>query len=150
LYGGLFENAEFEGIERVLVSSTTGWAEAGKALAATVAQAVREGVQYLQGNVVSLALDEATRDCFGVNTAAKETVTGSRVILCTGAGTAKLLADSAPGCKELHAGKRFIAAGMCTALMTPEPEACAKYKDVPIVIHERIHHEGRGEFAIPS
>jgi sarcosine oxidase / L-pipecolate oxidase len=146
LMGGLFRDAEFEGIEKILVSKTTGWAEAGKALKATIEQAVSEGVSYLQGSVTSLAFDESSGDCVGVKTAAEETIRADKVIMCTGAGTGRLLADSAPKRKELHAGGRFIAAGMCTALMTPEPEACRRFKDVPIVLHERLNYEGRGQY----
>ena len=150
LYGGMFKHAEFEGINRVLVSSTAGWAEAGKALAATIDQAVKEGVRYVQGNVRSLAFDEASCTCVGVKTAAEETIKASKVILCTGAGTARLLADSAPKWTELHAGKRWVASGMCTALMMPEPKACARFKDVPITLHERVNYEGRGGFIPPT
>jgi sarcosine oxidase / L-pipecolate oxidase len=149
IYDGLFDQAEYEGIDQVLVSTGTGWAEATKALTAVLQAATKAGAIHVNGNITSLVFNDAG-DCTGVRTAAGETLTASKIILSTGAGTAKLLADSAPHWKDLHAGERFIAAAMCTALMTPEADACAHFKDVPIVLHERLHYPGRGGFIPPT
>lgn len=143
IYNGMFDKAEFTGVDQVLVSPKTGWAEAAKALTKVIQVAVDKGVQYVSADVTSLIFDEFGA-CTGVRTAGGVVLKASKVILCTGAGTAKLLADSAPARSDLHAGDRFVAAGMCTALMTPEPEACKHFADAPIVLHERLYHEGRG------
>jgi len=143
IYGGMFDRTEFTGVDRVLVSPRTGWAEASKALVKVIQAAVGKGVTYINASVTSL-LFNGTGECVGVHTAGEDNLMASKIVLCTGAYTAKLLADSAPDREDLHAGDRFIAAGMCTALMTPEPDACKHFKDVPIVLHGRINHEGRG------
>lgn len=148
LYGGLLDQADFTGVDRILVGPNTGWAEAANALRAVIQKAVDEGVKYVNATVKSLVFNDAG-GCVGIRTGAEEVITGSKIILCTGATTAKLLADSAPDRDDLQAGDRFTAAGMCTALMTPGPEACKRFKGLPTISHERVHHEGRGGFIPP-
>jgi len=87
--------------------------------------------------------------CGGVRTAAEETITALRGILCIGAYMTKFLADSAPNYERLHVGGCCVAVEMCTALIVPKLEVCERSKDVPIVLHERLSHEGRG-LSLPS
>jgi glycine/D-amino acid oxidase-like deaminating enzyme len=119
LYGGLFAAANYTGIKEVLVNRRSGWAEAKEVLARTIEEAVRLGVRYVAGEVTALRFEGGNSggtQCIGVSTADGSKIDAGKVILCTGAYTPKLLVDSAPGMKELHAGGRILACAVTEAV----------------------------------
>ncbi|OLN86842.1 L-pipecolate oxidase 6 [Colletotrichum chlorophyti] len=116
-YGGIFKNGDYAGVKEVFVNKNSGWAEAKEALQSTIEEAVRLGVKYVEAEVAKIEFD-AQGATTGVLTTAGESINASHVVLSTGAYTAKLLADSAPHRKELHAGDRFVA-GAVTEGFTP-------------------------------
>lgn len=134
LYGGMFEDADFTGVKQVLVNKTSGWAEAKEALRNTIEAAVELGVKYVTDEVKAIELDGSR--CCGVKTVNGESITADRVILCTGAFTPKLLIDSAPEWKELHAGGRMIAAAVTEAIQPLAPEQRPILSTMPVGIND--------------
>ncbi|SPO00269.1 probable FAD-dependent oxidoreductase [Cephalotrichum gorgonifer] len=133
LYGGIFEDADFTGAEHVLVNKAGGWAAAGDCLRAVTRRAVELGVKYVVADVASLQID-ASGACAGIKTVGGGSLTASKVILCTGAYTTKLLELSAAstGNTDLRAGDRILAAGITTGL-APLSEVQAKpYEKMPV------------------
>jgi sarcosine oxidase/L-pipecolate oxidase len=140
-FGGMFEDADYTGVSEILINNSSGHAEAKEALGATIQAALNAGVQYLEADVQSLVMD-GEGACKGVNTAAGETLTATHIILCTGAGTAKLLADTTPYREELQVGGRMIAAAICTGLAKLDTETALKYVEGPVCCQDVL--SGRG------
>ncbi|KAF7510856.1 hypothetical protein GJ744_005956 [Endocarpon pusillum] len=133
MYGGLFDDADYTGVEEVLVNRTSGWAAAGDCLAAITRTAVELGVKYVTGEIAGLRFDDRGR-CCGVKTATGETWTASHVILCTGAFTPKLLELSAEssGLTDLRAGSRILAGGITTALTQLDDDSYERFAAMPV------------------
>lgn len=138
LFGSLFEDADFTGVEEVLVNRTSGWAEAKEALQNTIETAVGLGVKYITAEIVSVEFDRASGrqdQCCGVKTATGEVIIADRVILCTGAFTPKLLMNSGPEWPELHASDRIIAAAVTEAISPLSTEESVKLQAMPVGIN---------------
>lgn len=133
LYGGLFEDADYSGATEVLINKTSGWAAAGDCLRAVTRRAIELGVRYVTADVATLQFDEAGA-CRGVKTAAGDVLTASRVVLCTGAFTSKLLEYSAAesGKADLRAGSRIVAGGITTGMVRLDEEEHAKVAKMPV------------------
>lgn len=133
LYDGLFEDADYTGAEAVIVNKAGGWGAAGDCLRAVTAEAVDLGVKYVTAEVDSLRFD-AHGSCTGLNTVSGRTLTASKVILCTGAYTTKLLELSAAktGNPALRSGDRILAAGITAGLATLDDTAAKRYTDMPV------------------
>ena len=137
LHGGLFDDADYSGIKEVLINENSGWAEAKEALQNVIEAAVKLGVKYVEAEVATLKFENGTEGaCKGVVTRAGDVLEADRVILCTGAYTARLLADSAPERASLQVGDRFIAAGVTEAIAPLSDEQLEKFKDMPVAINE--------------
>lgn len=147
LYGGLFEEADYTGVKEVLVNNTSGWAEAKEALQNTIKTAVNLGVKYVTAQVTAVKFDDihGRRRCCGIKTANGETFTAERVILCTGAFTPKLLVDSDPGWKDLHAGERIIAAAVTEAIAPLTPQQRSILDTMPVGINDNPVERGLNE-----
>ncbi len=142
-YDGLFEAGDYEGVREVLVNKTSGVADAKDVLTRVIEEAVGLGVTYVEAEVVALEFAEGERGgCMGVRTKSGQTITADKIILSTGAFTAKLLADSAPERTELHAGTRIMAAAVAEAVAPLTDEQFRKYKDMPVAINH--NPPGRG------
>ncbi|KAG6001105.1 hypothetical protein E4U21_004678 [Claviceps maximensis] len=135
MFGGLFDESDYTHVEQVLVNKTSGWVAAGDCLQAMTRVAVDLGVKYVVGEVDTLLFDEH-RTCVGISTTRGELLQGSRVILCTGAFTPKLLELSAAhsGMSDLRAGSRIMAGGITTGMMKLDEEAFARFADMPVGI----------------
>ncbi|KAH0841542.1 sarcosine oxidase [Fonsecaea pedrosoi] len=133
LYGGLFEDADYNGVQEVLVNKTSGWAAAGDALRAVTRKAIELGVKYVTAEVTSLQLDNGGR-CRGVKTARGQTLTASHVIICTGAYTPKLLELSAAdtGLKDLRTEGRIVAGGITTGMTKLDDQSYKRFADMPV------------------
>ncbi|KAI2628453.1 sarcosine oxidase [Hypoxylon sp. NC1633] len=125
-----------DGAETCVFSPDEGWAEAEGALAAVVREAVESGVKYEVGQAARLrfGMDGA---CIGVETVDERTFEAQRVVLCTGAYTPWLLAESAPGRLEMHAGERMVAAAvlMCLFKVPPGAEGLDKFDGAPVMVY---------------
>ena len=132
LYGGLFEDADYEGVKEVLVNRTSGWAAAGDCLGAVTRECLRLGVRYVVGEVETLDFEGG--ECVGVRTEDGGVVRADRVVVCTGAYTSKLLEVSAQrsGVKDLPAGERILAGGITTGMVKLDDESYQRFKDMPV------------------
>ena len=114
-YSGMFDDADYTNVSEVLVNENCGWAEAKEVLENLIQTAVDAGVKYIVADVASLHII-GNGTCAGVKTTTGDIYGAAHTILCTGAGTAKLLADTAPDWEELQVGERLVAAAICTGL----------------------------------
>jgi sarcosine oxidase/L-pipecolate oxidase len=114
MYGGMFQDTDLRGVEEIYINPLSGWAEATLAVRKVIETAIELGVKYIEADIESLVFNEQN-SCTGVRTTTGELLSATHIILSTGAGTAKLLADSAPSQPELQAGNRITASGVATA-----------------------------------
>ncbi|KAH8590091.1 sarcosine oxidase-like protein [Bisporella sp. PMI_857] len=151
-YDGLFADTQYAGVgaKDIFFNPISGWAEARLAVRAVIEEALKNGVKYVSGHVESLVFNN-DGSCSGVKLrdAAKENILqADNVILCTGAGTAKLLADSAPTRRELQAEDRITAAAVVVGFFQLTPEKMQRFKDVPVFVH--AIGDVRGEILPPT
>jgi len=134
-FGGIFHDTDLHSVKEIFFNPLSGWAEATSALTRVIEVAVERGVRYVTASVSRLIFDERGA-CIGVRATDGTFIYGSKVILCTGAGTAKLLVDSAPSRPELWVKDRLIAAGVCIAAVKLTEAQIRKFGDVPVLVHE--------------
>lgn len=126
-FDGLYADGDFTDVDDILWNPSSGWAEAARALKATIEAAAENGVHYVSAPVAKLILKDGC--CAGIRTEDGRTFTASKVILSTGAYTAKLLADSAPTQPELQVGDRITACAVCEAAVNLSPEQAKKFQN---------------------
>jgi glycine/D-amino acid oxidase-like deaminating enzyme len=133
MHNGLFKDADFSGVTEVLINKTSGWAAAGDCLQAVTRRAIELGVKYVKAEVDSLQFDGKGR-CIGIGATSGQIIMASRVILCTGAYTAKLLEYSAAksGIAGLSAGSRIVAGGITTGMATMDDKQFESYASMPV------------------
>ncbi|KAI7778949.1 hypothetical protein LA080_001466 [Diaporthe eres] len=133
LYGGLFEDADYEGVKEVLVNRTSGFAHAGDALRAVTKESIRLGVKYVVAEVSTLSFDN-NGACTGVKTKSGQLLQATHTVLSTGAYTAKLLEHSAQssGIKAISAGDRIVAGGITTGMVTLDDKSYERFKAMPV------------------
>ena len=131
-FQGMYDDADYTNIEEIFWNPESGWADAAKALEATIKAAIDNGVRYVVESVTSLVRNGTV--CQGVKTESGKEYTADTVILSTGAYTARLLADSFPDEPELQAGNRISAAGVCEAAIHLTEEQRVRFKDVPVFV----------------
>lgn len=132
LYGGLFEDADYDGVTEVLINKTSGWAAAGDCLRAVTKRAMELGVKYKTEEVSTLIMQSG--QCRGIRTKAGRSLTADHVVLCTGAFTSKLLELSAKeaGLDSLRAGTRIVAGGITTGMAVLNDEEFGRYETMPV------------------
>ena len=140
-FDGLFADTNLDDVEHLLWTPTSGWAEAARALENTVRAATENGVQYVTASIASLVLKYGA--CSGVLTEDGRTFTADKVILSTGAYTAKLIADSAPTQYEMHVADRITAYCVCEAAVDLSPNQVTKFKNGPAVVLDVNTTQGR-------
>lgn len=135
MYGGLFDGADCRGVKEVFINEGSGWAEATKAVEKIAEMAKANGVRFVEGDVENLELTVDGK-CIGVLTKDGRTFRAEKIILSTGAGTAKLLADSAPQMHHILAEDRITAAAcVCGHVKLNETEY-EIFKHTPVFDHE--------------
>ena len=139
-FNQLYADIDLDDVDSVLWNPSCGWAEAARALEATIAAAVEAGVHYTTNSAASLILKDGS--CSGILTEDGKKFTASKVILSTGAYTAKLLADSAPEHPDLQVGDRIIAAGVCEAAVDLDAGQIERFKHVPAVVWDANDTQG--------
>ncbi|KAL0943532.1 FAD dependent oxidoreductase [Colletotrichum truncatum] len=147
-YDGIFEHGDYTDVKEVFINKNSGWGEAKEALRETIEEAVKLGVNYVQAEVVKLEFD-GDGATTGVTTSEGKTIRASRVVLSTGAYTAKLLADSAPDRPELHAGERFVAAAVTEGFTPVSGETAAELYDGPVGISTVPPERGASNGSVP-
>jgi glycine/D-amino acid oxidase-like deaminating enzyme len=133
LYDGLFEDADYTGVKDVLVNRSSGWANAGDALRAVTKKSIELGIKYVVADIESLQFSK-NGTCTGIKTAKGDVYSASKVVLCTGAFTPKLLeqAANASGRPEISAGERIVAGGITTGMTTLDDESYARFAEMPV------------------
>ncbi|KAL6710871.1 hypothetical protein ACN47E_007928 [Coniothyrium glycines] len=132
MFGGLFEDANYDGAKAVLVNKTSGWVEAGNALRAVTKWSIGKGVKYIAEKVESLNFKDGR--CIGVHTEQGSDIASTHVILSTGAYTAKLLEQAAQksGNASLRVGNRIVAGGITTGMTTLTEKDYPRFKNMPV------------------
>lgn len=135
LFGGLFNEADYEGVKEVLLNKTSGWAAAGDCLRAVTKKAIDLGVKYVVSEVSTLQFNDQ-EDCIGVKLANGTSLTATHTILCTGAFTSKLLEISAQASNNasLRSGDRILAAGITTGMTTLSDSDYAQFQNMPVAV----------------
>jgi sarcosine oxidase/L-pipecolate oxidase len=133
-YNGLFADTDYEKVKDIFINPTSGWADAMLAVKNVIEAAVDNGVQYVQADVEVLNFD-SNGDCTGVRTKEGQSLDAQKIILCTGAGTAKLLADSAPNRKNLQVNDRITASAVVTGVVKLNEIHMERFRNAPSFIH---------------
>lgn len=134
MYNGIFGDADYRGVEEVFLNPQSGWAEATLVVQKVIEAAVSKGAKYIASDVGKLVIDEAGI-CTGVELQDGSNICAKKVILSTGAGTAKLLADSAPQRADIQSGDRITAAAVITGVVQLSPEQMKRFGKAPAFIH---------------
>ncbi|KAI1803476.1 sarcosine oxidase [Daldinia bambusicola] len=151
LYGGVFEHADYAGVEHVLVDETGGWADAKGALRAAAEKAVEQGVNVVNAEIEELVFREEDGACVGVVADRGERYAATHVILATGAFTPKLLDRVAErtGREEFLVGERMVAAGVTTGLAKLDDITAEEFAGMPVVIQENDPERGASNGGLP-
>ena len=135
LYGGLFADLDSTGVVgKIFLNRDSGLVQAREVLQAVIDEAERWGAKLVVAEVARLIFDQ-NGDCAGVLTSNNETLSAGAVILCTGAYTEKLMADSAPENPDLQLNGRLIASGVICGLLQAEGEKLKIFKYGPVLVH---------------
>ncbi len=140
-FDGIFRETDWTGLEKAFFNPRAGWAEAENALRSCVSAALEIGVQYVQDAVSTITFD-SEGGARGVKLLSGRELKAGKVILAAGAFTAKLLVDSNPQLKALHAGDRFQAAASVMGLFKVPEAELGKFKSAPIIINSLDHTQG--------
>lgn len=132
MFNGRFADADLDHVQEFLWDPHTGWAEAADALKATIQAAIDAGVSYISSAISKLVVQNGS--CQGVETKDGNTYLADKVLLCTGADTARILADSAPKMPDLHVGNRFVAGAILVAKVKLNSDQIQQYKACPAVL----------------
>ena len=132
-FDGLMEDTSWNGVEGIFWNPNSGVAEAADALAATILEAVDLGAIYVEGTVSKLQFDHAQK-CVGIHTKNGQELKADHIVLCAGAQTAKLLADSASDWKSLQVDGRLVAAGVVEAAVQLNAEQIERFKSAPAFV----------------
>jgi glycine/D-amino acid oxidase-like deaminating enzyme len=143
LYGRVFDNADYEGVDKVLINKTSGWGQAKDALQAGTRHVINLGVTYITAEVDRLEFGDQRR-CVGIRTQEGVTISADQTILCTGAFTPVLLEEAADStsCHAFRPEGRMIAASAATALVNPDKEMMETLRDKPMFLQDSPAHGG--------
>ncbi|KFY34676.1 hypothetical protein V494_06557 [Pseudogymnoascus sp. VKM F-4513 (FW-928)] len=132
-FNGVFRDADWTGVTTCTWNPEAGWGDAANALKSVIQASIDLGVNYVSGSIEKIIF-AADGSATGLALADGKILEGSKTILCTGAYTAELIADSAPKRGELQVNGRMVAAAaiMC-AFKTPQDEM-PKFAAAPIII----------------
>ncbi|KFY16396.1 hypothetical protein V492_01381 [Pseudogymnoascus sp. VKM F-4246] len=132
-FNGVFRDADWTGVTICTWNPEAGWGDAANALKSVIQASIDLGVNYVSGSIEKITF-AADGSATGLALAGGKILTGSKTILCTGAYTAELIADSAPEREEIQVNGRMVAAAaiMC-AFKTPQDEM-PKFEVAPIII----------------
>lgn len=140
-FDGIFADAEWTGVKQNFYNPRSGWGEADKALAAVIQAAIDLGVEYNGQGAAKLIFDD-NHACTGVMTANGNLLQADKVVLCTGASTALLMADSAPKVSKLQIDGRQVAAAAVTCCMKVPDELRQRFQKAPVMFNGLDHTHG--------
>ncbi|KAI8625007.1 sarcosine oxidase [Xylariaceae sp. FL1651] len=141
----VFQNSNWGGVKECLYNSKSGWGEGDEALGALVQAAIDHGVKFMMATVNQLHIN-GSGECLGVKIengeGSPQVITADTTVLCTGASTAGILADSAPHWDELQANDRIFAVGAVQCTVSYPPEEQEKLENAPFLFLGYPHTEG--------
>jgi sarcosine oxidase/L-pipecolate oxidase len=132
-WDGVYRDVHLDGVKEIFWNAGCGWADASGALQYTIKAAIESGVTYKEGEMASLLLDDC-QSCYGVRLTDESKLIADHVVLCTGAHTAKLLADSAPQWEELQVNDRVLATGVVAAYVRLNSHQMERFKAMPVYV----------------
>jgi sarcosine oxidase/L-pipecolate oxidase len=138
-----FKNANWHGVKQAYYNPRDGWGNAVQALHAVLKAAIDLGVVYQKAVVERLYLEYRQGDptCVGVHTS-QGLLQADHILLCTGAATAKLMADSAPNDSSMQVSGRLVAAAALSCMVRVLPEKRHIYKGAPVFANLMNHTSG--------
>lgn len=131
LWNGVFADANFGDLERIMYNPGSGWAEADNALDAVLRAARDEGARFRRGFADEVEFDGEGK-CTGVVLDSGDRLAADVVLLCTGARTAELLAASQPERPEFHLGDRLVATGAMSFAGTLKGAQKERFRNIPV------------------
>jgi sarcosine oxidase / L-pipecolate oxidase len=144
--------ANWQGVRKAYFNPLSGWGEAAPALKAVINAAVAAGVQFHTGTVEKLLLrnsvsqsngaNRSMLQCIGVILRGGVELQANNILLCTGAATARLLADSAPSEPMFQAGGRLVASAALSVTVNVDPAKRHFYRDAPVFANLMSHTSG--------
>lgn len=135
-FGGVFKDGDWSGVDSCTFNPEAGWADAEEALRSVIQEAVDLGVEYRPSSVGKVLFNSYGR-CVGVQTTDRKDreILADRIVLCTGAYTAEILAESAPDRPELQVGDRMVAAGAAMCLFRIPETEMGKFASAPVIVN---------------
>jgi sarcosine oxidase/L-pipecolate oxidase len=133
-FDGVFREGDWTGVTSCTWNPEAGWADAEEALRSIIQKAIDIGVSY-QTQSVSKVMFGDDGNCTGIQTMSGEQIIADKVILCTGANTAELLAESAPDRAELQVGDRMVAAAAVMCLFRVPEAEMEKFASAPVIVN---------------
>jgi sarcosine oxidase / L-pipecolate oxidase len=141
-FGGIFRDTNWAGLEKCLWNPRAGWAEAENALQSCISAALELGVRYVVDSVLFISFDRSNT-ATGVKLQSGKELVAKNIVLCAGANTAKLLADSAPNTEYFQAGDRMTAAASIMGLFKVPASELTKFESAPVIINSLDHTQGQ-------
>ncbi|KAK2797394.1 hypothetical protein FQN50_009195 [Emmonsiellopsis sp. PD_5] len=133
-FDGIFRDGDWAGVTKCTWNPLAGWGDAANALRSVIQAAVDIGVKYVQATATKVVFDSLGRSS-GITTLEGSEISADRILLCTGAYTPWLLAESAPDRPEIQVGDRMVAAAsIMGAFKVPEDQG-NKFSSCPIIVH---------------
>ena len=133
-WGGAFADADLDGVNDMFFNPESGCADATPALNAVIDSAIEAGAKNVAMDVARIIYDGDR--CVAVQDASGTGLQADHIILCTGAYTPKLLADSATHREELQMRDNLRAAAVLTGLLHLDDVRCEKLANAPILIND--------------
>lgn len=134
-FGGLFKDADYDGVKKVSVHYDSGWAEAKDVLDNVVAAVVSAGVKFVAAEVLAIIFNKEGNQATGIRTTTGETISATKIILSNGAGLQKLMADSAPDRDDFQPGPRVATTSRITGLASSDSDV-SRFMTSPVCSKE--------------
>lgn len=137
-WNGVYKDVNLHGVGKLFWNAGCGWANASGALTHMIEAAIASGVTYKVGEMTTLLLDD-NQSCHGVRLADESELRADYIVLCTGAHTAKILADSAPQWEELQIKERLLVCGIVTAYARVPSHQMERFNAMPVYVSAMPH-----------
>lgn len=135
LWGGVYSDTNYTNVADILVNESSAWVEATNALRQVTQAAEDAGVKYVASDVRKVVFNDDGA-ATGVQISDGTVLSARHVLLAAGAYTPKLLLDSAPERKEIHADHRMIAAAICEGSVALNDEDAEYFRQGPVYVNE--------------
>ena len=137
-FAGLLAETDFAGFDAAYWNPGAGWAEADRAVAAMLREAVERGVEYVQGEAEALVMRPRGEGVEGVRLSGGRVIRADRVVLATGAWTSQLLQGTEDELGIVEEGRvegQAKAAGVCVAHFRLSGEEMERWSKAPVVVY---------------